>query len=165
MVALTFDDGPGARTSELLDMLERYNAHATFFVSGSPASSRGYLLARMDSIGCEIGNHTYSHSKLSSLNSSSIDSEIDRVDAIVQSNKGHKTTLLRPPYGAYNQIVSNTAGKPIILWSIDTLDWKTENANTTVNSVLSNVKDGDIVLMHDIHSESIDAALVLFRNL
>ena len=78
---------------------------------------------------------------------------------------GHNATLVRPPYGAYNSNVQINAGAPLILWSIDTLDWKTRNAQNTINVVMNEVKDGSIILMHDIHSPSVDAARCLIPKL
>ena len=68
---------------------------------------------------------------------------------------------MRPPYGAINSTVAANAGLPMILWNIDTLDWKTRNAQSTIDAVMNKVKDGDIILMHDIHTETVDAALKL----
>ena len=79
--------------------------------------------------------------------------------------ESHNATLVRPPYGAYNSNVQINAGAPLILWSIDTLDWKTRNAKNTINVVMNEVKDGSIILMHDIHSPSVDAAEVLIPKL
>ena len=86
-------------------------------------------------------------------------------NAQIRALTGHNATLVRPPYGAYNSNVQINAGAPLILWSIDTLDWKTRNAKNTINVVMNEVKDGSIILMHDIHSPSVDAAEVLIPKL
>ena len=94
-----------------------------------------------------------------------IQSEISSTNAQIRALTGHNATLVRPPYGAYNSNVQINAGAPLILWSIDTLDWKTRNAKNTINVVMNEVKDGSIILMHDIHSPSVDAAEVLIPKL
>lgn len=169
MIALTFDDGPGNRTGELLDVLEKYNARATFFVLGSRLNTTKARknLKKMEAIGCEIGNHTASHKSLSSLSAKKIKKEILSVDKKVKKYTGHKPKVLRPPYGAgtKNATVRKHVGKPMIYWSIDTLDWKTKSKKKTVKTVMKNVKDGDIILMHDIHSTSVDAAIELIPKL
>lgn len=165
LIALTFDDGPGARCSEILDCLEQNGAHATFYVVGSNARLRSALLTRMESIGCEVGNHTNSHTILSRVGAGTISGELESVNSTLRSTLGHNAVTMRPPGGGCNSTVQATVGVPIILWSIDTLDWKTRNTAQTVNCVLNNAKDGDIVLMHDIHSPSVDAALILIPEL
>jgi peptidoglycan/xylan/chitin deacetylase (PgdA/CDA1 family) len=90
---------------------------------------------------------------------------LEGVNAATRAAVGHNTATVRPPGGAYNATVKASVNAPIILWSIDTLDWKTRNAQTTINTVLSNVQDGDIILMHDIHTQSVDAALYLIPEL
>jgi peptidoglycan/xylan/chitin deacetylase (PgdA/CDA1 family) len=119
----------------------------------------------MEQIGCEIGNHTDNHNTLTKLSSSKIRSVLDSVNNTVRSKVGHNAATVRPPGGSYNSTVKATVNAPIILWSIDTLDWKTRNAQSTINKVLNNVQDGDIILMHDIHSQSVDAALYLIPEL
>ncbi|MCR5666794.1 MAG: polysaccharide deacetylase family protein [Eubacterium sp.] len=165
MIALTFDDGPGPYTNAILNCLKKYDARATFFVVGSNAKNYKSILKKADSLGCEIGNHTYSHPYLSKLSASGVRSQMSKTDKIVKSATGHKTTLMRTPYGAFNSTVKSSVGKPIILWSIDTLDWKTRNTTKTVNCVMSNAKDGDIVLMHDIHEPTKNAVLKMVPRL
>lgn len=165
MVALTFDDGPGPYTDRLLNCLKKNKAAATFFLVGSSISNYKNTVKKMDEIGCEIGNHTWNHPQLTSLSASGIQSQINSVNQQIRAITGRNAALLRPPYGAYNSSVSANAGAPLILWSIDTLDWKTRNAANTVWVVMNEVKDGSIVLMHDIHSPSVDAAEILIPRL
>ena len=165
MVALTFDDGPGPYTDRLLKCLKNNRAAATFFLVGTSIANYPDTIQQMAKQGCEIGNHTWDHASLSSLNGSSIQSEISSTNAQIRALTGHNATLVRPPYGAYNSNVQINAGAPLILWSIDTLDWKTRNAQNTINVVMNEVKDGSIILMHDIHSPSVDAAEVLIPKL
>lgn len=164
-IALTFDDGPGPRTMELLAQLEKYNAHATFFILGQKVSSYPDAIRKMQEIGCELGNHSYDHPDLSKLDAAGIQSQISQTNEGIRGIAGNGATVLRPPYGAISSTLSSNAGMPMILWNIDTLDWKTRNAQSTIDAVMKDVKDGDIILMHDIHSETIDAALQLIPRL
>ncbi len=159
LVALTFDDGPSAeQTPRLLDICEKYGAHVTFYVLGSQAEKYPQILARAAKIGCEVGSHTYSHKQLTKLSSDTLKSEIEDASAVIESATGRPPRTLRPPYGAYNASVAESANAAIVLWSIDTLDWSTKDADQTVENILSGVRDGDIILLHDIYSQSIDAA-------
>lgn len=164
-VALTFDDGPGAGTSRILDCLEAHGAKATFFVVGTSINRYSDLLKRAYSLGMEIGNHTANHPKLTSLSLSSAKNEISSNADAVEKTTGARPALVRPPYGSYNQSVISNIGQPFILWSIDTLDWKTRNAQKTVDAVLSEVQDGDIILMHDIHLPTAEATEILVPEL
>lgn len=160
MIALTFDDGPaGEKTARLLDALEQYGAHATFFVVGNKIAGDEEIIKRASSIGCEIGNHTYSHSKLTTLDDAAIANEINGVVDTIKELTGQKMVTCRPPYGAIDERVTAIINAPIILWSIDTRDWETRNVAQTIANIQQNVQDGDIILMHDIHAESVEAAI------
>lgn len=165
MIALTFDDGPAVGTARILDALEANGQAATFFVVGSNARIYQETLARADELGCEIGNHTYNHPNLTRCTVSEIQSEINSTNDYIRSATGHNATVMRPPYGANNETVRQTVGLPLILWSIDTRDWETRNTQSTINNVLNNVRDGDIILMHDIHASTVDAAVYLIPEL
>lgn len=165
MVALTFDDGPGERTGELLAQLEKYNAHATFFMQGKNIPGKEDFVKKMKEIGCELGNHSYDHPQLTKLSADKIANQMGTTNDLIQQAAGSTATVMRPPYGAINDTVRSSVGLPMILWSIDTLDWKTRNAQSSIDTVMNDVQDGDIILMHDIHTESIDAALVLIPKL
>lgn len=165
MVALTFDDGPGKRTEELLNALEEYDAHATFFMLGQKVSQYKGAVKKMKEIGCELGNHSYNHPNFTKLGPDAIKKQMNDTNDALDAASGSKATLMRPPYGAINDTVKSNVGLPMILWNIDTLDWKTRDARKTVDNVMRQVGDGDIILMHDIHSETIDAALELIPKL
>ena len=165
MVALTFDDGPGERTGELLAQLEKYNAHATFFMQGKNILGKEDFVKKMKETGCELGNHSYDHPQLTKLSADKIANQIGTTNDLIQQAAGSTATVMRPPYGAINDTVRSSVGLPMILWSIDTLDWKTRNAQSSIDTVMNDVQDGDVILMHDIHTESIDAALVLIPKL
>ena len=165
MVALTFDDGPSAYTRDILDQLEKYDAHATFFVVGNRVASNASTIKRAYDMGCEIGNHSWSHPQLSAISVTEMKNELNKTDEAVRKITGETPALLRPPYGAVDADVKAYAGKPLIHWSIDTLDWSHRTASKTISSVLNNVRDGSIVLMHDIYAPTRDAAVSLIPTL
>ncbi len=165
MIALTFDDGPSSFTSRLLDCLEENQAKATFFLVGEEANYFQDEVKRIDALGCELGNHTYSHANLTQLNQDEIQSQVNQVDQLLTELTGHASTALRPPYGAVNDTVVSSVSTPMFLWSIDTRDWETLDAQKTIDTVMSEVKDGAIILMHDIYSQTVDAAEVLIPKL
>ena len=158
MVALTFDDGPGKETDRLLEALKKYNARATFFMLGNNAKNYGDTIKKMKALNCELGNHSTSHPQLTKLSADGIKKEIQTTSDYIKKAAGIGPTVMRPPYGAVNDTVKKNVGLPMIFWSVDTLDWKTKNVESTVNSIL-NAKDGDIILLHDIHKTSVDAAI------
>ena len=165
VIALTFDDGPGKRTGELLEQLEKYDAKATFFMLGQKVASYPDEIKKMKEIGCELGNHSYDHPNLANLSAGGVKKQIGDTNSKIKKIVGEEATVMRPPYGAISATLRENAGMPLILWNIDTLDWKTRNAKTTVDMVMKNVDDGDIILMHDIHTESVDAAIELIPKL
>ena len=158
MVALTYDDGPhGTYTARILDVLEKYDARATFFVVGSRIEYYPEQLTRAHSLGCEIGSHTYSHINLPSYSDSSIKSEMDKTDKLIKKYTGEVAPVMRPPGGATSSRSLAAVGKPAIMWSVDTRDWDHRNATRTVNHIKNNVYDGAIVLMHDLYSPTAEA--------
>lgn len=165
MIALTFDDGPGKYTDTLLTELEKYNAKATFFMQGKNAAIYQDEIKKMKELGCELGNHSQTHTSLVKLNDAGVRWEIDSTDAAIAAAAGEGASVLRPPYGDMNVHVRNIAGKPFVMWSLDTLDWKRKNAAEITEYVLNNVADGDIVLMHDIHDFSVEATIALIPQL
>ncbi len=159
LVALTFDDGPGGKTTTaLLDGLKVRNARVTFFQLGTRAERFPELVARASREGHEIGSHTYDHQNLKKLSSEGVQFEIVTTNQIISSATGGSVGLLRPPYGSYDARVKS-AGMPIVLWNVDTLDWKLKNKDAILTRMKETVKDGDIILMHDIYQTSVDAAL------
>ena len=155
MVALTYDDGPYTPvTNQILDTLEEYNGRATFFVVGSRVSTYKECIKREAKLGCEIGNHTYNHTILTSVSGSTIKSEISKTNDAVKKITGQAPTIVRTPGGAVNSTVKANVGYPMFNWSVDTLDWKYRNSSSVVSSIKSNVRDGSIVLMHDLYGST-----------
>lgn len=109
-------------------------------------------------MGCEIGNHSYSHPSLTGLTVQGIQQQIGDTNSLIRKITGENPTLVRPPYGAYSKTVCDSVGLPVILWSVDTRDWATRNAQATVSHIQTHVRDGDIILMHDIHPQTVEAA-------
>lgn len=165
MVALTFDDGPGPYTKSIVNCLKKNDGRATFFVQGQYVDSYKSAVKEAYKIGCEIGNHSYDHSNLANLSKAGIKQQMQKTDKKVKKITGKNTTVMRPPYGSISSSVKSAVGKPLILWSIDTLDWKTRSKSKTVSAVMNNVKAGDIILMHDIHKPTKEAALTLIPKL
>ena len=165
MVALTFDDGPNANTSRVLDILEKYNVKATFFVLGTNIEGYEDTILRMKELGMEIGNHMYSHKLMTRLTEEEITSEIKKVDDLVFDIINRYPTLIRPSYGTSNKRMLKIIDRPVIIWDIDTLDWKYHNSTRISNKILDKVSDGDIVLMHDIYSATANSLEITIPKL
>ena len=166
MVALTFDDGPGIYTDQILDLLRQYNAKATFFMIGSQVSEFSSSVKREHDTGMEQGNHSWDHKTLTHLTADQIAQEVSRTNDAIRSVTGENPTLFRPPGGGYNDLViANSYNMPMIMWSIDTLDWSHKNAQITYDTVMDSVQDGDIILMHEIYEQSYIAATMLIPAL
>ena len=169
MIALTFDDGPKASvTGRILDSLQANGGRATFFMVGSNVNANAGIIKRMVAQGCEVANHTHDHKYISKLSADGIISQIGSTNQKIEAICGVSPVLMRPPGGYIDtrslSVVGNM-GMSAIMWSIDTRDWQHRNAQRTIDTVLSQVRDGDIILMHDIYSTSADAAVVLIPEL
>lgn len=153
LVALTFDDGPHpGRTPEILDILKKYNIKATFFLIGQNIEYYPEIVQREVEEGHEIGNHTYSHQVLSSCDEKKLMLEIDEFETALSDVCNYTSTLLRPPCGAFKDSfteITENEGYELVLWNIDTRDWEHKSVDNIVKIILENVKDGDIILMHD----------------
>ncbi len=154
-IALTFDDGPHPRiTPKILSILDEYGIgdKATFFIIGQNAQNYPDAMRLIVDSGCEIGNHTFSHKNLRTMNSYEIEREFYRCRQTLEDNFSVSPRLLRPPEGYCSDVLYNVGEgleSDIVLWSIDTLDWAHTSAEVIVKNVLSNAKGGDIILMHD----------------
>ena len=159
MLALTFDDGPGEYTDELLDCLEENNAHATFFMLGQNVSAYPDAPKRMLELGCEIGSHSWDHTQLTTIDIDSVAKQFTDTDNALIDACGQAASVARAPYGDGNSDIYNTVGKPFFMWSLDTEDWKLLDADGDYNAVMNgDLTDGSIILMHDIHEPSVQAA-------
>ncbi len=161
-IALTFDDGPSAaNTAKILDILEVNGAKATFFVIGRNAAENAQLLRRAASLGCEIGNHTFDHAKLTDLSDETIRRQLEKTDEVVFDAIGVRPKLVRAPCGRCSCAVRAAIDRPIILWCVDPRDWSygharenntPENRENVIHAATENVQDGDIILLHDIYA-------------
>ena len=160
MIALTFDDGPSQNTAHILDLLEEYDVRATFFVVGNRVSSYADTAKRAVALGNEIGIHTWEHAKLTVLQPEEIASQITRTADAVKEYAGGTCAAVRPPGGACDDTVKQVAGQLgyiLVNWSIDTLDWKTRDTDSTYNAIMSQAADGGIVLCHDLYESTANA--------
>ena len=167
-IALTFDDGPGPYTEKLLDILDKYDAKATFFLIGSKVSARANTLRRMQSRGHQLGNHSWSHPELPKLSVDQIAGEIDRTNEAIRQATGVKPSILRPPYGAVNGVVLEQLrlrNMSSILWSVDTRDWADRNSQIVCSRAVAGARPGAVILMHDIHQTSVNAVPCILSSL
>lgn len=165
-IALTFDDGPHPKyTPKLLDGLAERNVKATFFVIGESAANYPEILKRMSDEGHLIGNHTYSHVQLSCISKEKAISEINNTNNVIKEATGSFPTYIRPPYGSLPGSLKSETDLLPVLWNVDPRDWSVLNTNSVVNHVTKRVKDGSIILLHDIFDTSVDAALLIIDKL
>ncbi len=161
MVALTFDDGPYSKVTErLLDLLDQYNAKATFFVVGNRVSTYADSLKRAVESGHEIGIHTWEHAYLTGLDEAGIMRQIDLTQQALQETAGYTSSVIRPPGGKFNEFVGEVGAKHgyyFANWSVDTEDWKSRNADSVYEQCMSQVRNGSIVLSHDLYPTTADA--------
>ena len=158
VVALTFDDGPNpATTNQALDTLSKYGIKATFFVLGKNVSGNEEILKRMKSDGHVIGNHSWSHPVLSKLSLDEAKKQITDTEDALTKVLGSSSKLMRPPYGAITDDIRNSLDLSFIMWDVDSLDWKSKNEASILTEIQREVKNGSIILMHDIHAETVNA--------
>lgn len=157
-VALTYDDGPSGLTPQLLDTLQRERASATFFMIGGHASANPETVQRAASEGHEIGSHTMTHADLTRLSAADARAEVLDAAAILRRLSGQPVAFYRPPYGAVNAAVLEAVGLPAILWSIDTRDWQDPGADALFERAVVQARPGSIVLFHDTHTGTVEAA-------
>ena len=171
MVALTYDDGPSTKNTQvILDTLTANGAYATFFVLGRNVDQCADIIQNIENSGSEIGNHTYNHYKITNMDAQVTDQEISSTSSYVQMITGNRPCIMRPPTGATDDVsCANVAavdeGYPLILWSIDTVDWQHHDVATTCDTIRSQVKDGSIVLMHDMEESSAQASQIIIPEL
>lgn len=171
-IALTFDDGPHpSKTDKILDLLEQYHIHATFFVIGQNVAAYPQVVLREIEEGHEIGNHTYSHKSLYRCQKDTVEKEIISTEEILLEKTGYVPRVFRPPEGAYTCDILDVANRmnyDVILWTIDTRDWAKASTNRIVETVENKVKNGSIILMHDYTSNgthTLEALKILIPKL
>lgn len=165
MIALTFDDGPGEYTEELINCLVENNAKATFFMLGQNVEAYPEIAKKVSDAGMELGNHSYSHPDLVTIGSEAAAQQVSNTDAALKSATGFEAIVMRPPGGSFNDSVKAAIDHPLIIWSIDTRDWATKSEDQTYQVVMDNAQDGSVVLMHDIHEWSVKAAIRMIPDL
>lgn len=159
-IAITFDDGPNPKSTErLLDGLKERNVKATFFLVGKNIEGNEEIIQRMYEEGHLIGNHTYTHVQLDTINMNMARSEIVQTNEKITEVIGECPKYIRPPFGAYSDKLLLEINMMPILWSIDPEDWATKDIRAIVNKVTTNIKCNDIILLHDIYDTSVEAAL------
>lgn len=156
-IALTFDDGPHPEvTKQILALLEKYNAKATFFMLGSRAQYYPGLVREVLDSGHELGNHTWSHPVLTKMSPAEIEKEYNSTEEAIIHATGENSTVFRPPYGAINEEIRDSIPCKSVNWTIDTLDWKYRDSEKLFPMVKEALHNNAIVLMHDIHQSTAD---------
>ncbi len=160
IVALTFDDGPAYKKTEtLLEEFEKRDVRVSFFVLGELAIKQPELVKKAYDMGHTIGSHTYDHKNLKKLSDEKLKYEVGYTNKVLSEIIGDEIKYIRPPYGAYNEKILEKVDMSFILWNVDTLDWKKRDAKKLTDYLVNNVSDGDIVLMHDIHQETVEGVI------
>lgn len=168
LIALTFDDGPGNYTINLVDELKKRNVKATFFILGECASTRQSTIKYIVENGNEIGIHSYVHKLFTRISNEEIETQIDKTRNVLYSAIDTKISLIRVPYGSINDRVTQVLENnqlTNVLWDVDSKDWKFRNTNKTYKYTLKRITGNDIILMHDIYKTSVEAALKLVDTL
>lgn len=168
LIALTFDDGPSRNTKKILKTLNKYNAHATFFVLGERIEYNEDTLKSMVDNGHDIGIHTWNHKQLTKLNREDIEKQIFKTQKAIYKATNYTSKLLRPPFGAYNQKVVKIAKKnnmSIINWNIDTLDWESKNKKKISKIIMKSARNGCIILSHDLYDATVEAYDIVIPEL
>ena len=161
-IALTFDDGPSRKyTPILLDGLKERGVHATFFLMGKNIEGEEDIVKRMSEEGHLIGNHSYEHIQLTKAGAKAVCEAVEHTQEKIEAITGKRPEYIRPPYGDWNEELEEEIGMTPVLWSLDSLDWKLKDTGKIIHQVLKDVKDGDIILLHDIFPSSVEAALEL----
>jgi len=160
VVALTFDDGPSEYTSRILDTLQQHGGNVTFFVQGSLVEQNKTKVTRAMYMDCEIICHAWDHPDLTTLPKRAIKKQLVRTLNAIREITGKTLPMFRPPYGYVNEKVIQVArklGLAIIIWSLDPKDWDVKDADLVYSSIMDNVKDGDMILCHDVYKSTADA--------
>lgn len=157
IIALSFDDGPSSNTEKILETLEIYGAKATFFMVGYQIEAYSDSARAVYEAGCEIGNHTSNHKKLDSLSKDQIRKEVFENEDLINKYAPVGHVVVRPPYGNYNDTVREVVDRPMFNWSVDSLDWKSRDADAVFKEIKAQAKDGYIILCHDLYGSTAEA--------
>jgi peptidoglycan-N-acetylglucosamine deacetylase len=156
-VALTYDDGPSRKiTPQILDILSENNVSATFFVLGRRSVINPDIILQIKLDGHEIANHGYDHTAFTKLSNESMKKQIKLTNDIIYKITNERPLYVRPPYGAYDERVIKQINHPLILWSIDSNDWRNIPVDDIIDNVLSQLDDGSIILLHDVHQRTVE---------
>ena len=164
-VALSFDDGPSKYTQDIVNYLIETNSNATFFVIGENALKNKDIVLYIANSNLEIGNHTYTHPWLSKLNDNEIKNEIKNTQDIIYNLTGYIPVLFRPSYGDINNRLRNIIDLELIMWTNDSKDWKYKSSKTIASNVIRNVKNFDIILMHDTYKRTYESLKIIIPKL
>lgn len=165
-VALTFDDGPGPETTQqLLKTLKETNTHATFFMLGRNALNYPEIAKEVADGGHEIASHNYVHDLLTAADGKKATQQDRQADKAIYQATGVLPKIFRPPYGGINKEIADAIRKPMIQWDVDSSDWRLKEPNAIIKEIMKYVQDGSIILVHDIHKESVDAIPGLIKKL
>lgn len=166
-VAITFDDGPSKYTDSILDTLYNNGAYATFFVLGNKVEIYKDTINKAISYGNEIGNHSYNHKWLTRLSVDEFKEQIDKTQNLIYEYTSYRPTLLRPTYGSVNNKIKNNTNLSIVLWDVDSLDWKLKNSDKIIERIINDINDMDIILFHDTYkstAETISKLIPLLKE-
>ena len=165
-IAITFDDGPNSHcTGRLLDGLKKRGVKATFFLIGKNVKENPDLVKRLDEEGHLIGNHTYNHVEITRISDEEAKKEITDTDEAICAITGKHVEYMRPPFGLWQEELEQELNVMPVMWTIDPLDWTTENVGEIVNKVVTEAEEGGIILLHDCYDSSVDAALRIIDTL
>lgn len=164
-LALTFDDGPSEYTITLSEGLKERGVQATFFLLGENMERNEVAVKQLAQDGHLLGNHSYHHVQLNKLSQSKACQEIVKTNNLIYEYTGIYPMYVRPPYGEWDTKLDCGIDMIPVFWSVDSLDWKLKNTDQIVKKVLAQVEDGDIILMHDGYSTSVEAAFQIVDNL
>jgi peptidoglycan/xylan/chitin deacetylase (PgdA/CDA1 family) len=161
-VAFTFDDGPTPGVTEMvLDALKKHNIKATFFMIGQRVKERPDMARRVRDEGHELANHSYTHPALGKLGADRVKSELNRCQEVIHEATGVTPTWFRPPYGSFRQSQGPLAVAErlnVVIWSVDPRDWSRPGVGAIQNRVIQGTGNGDIILCHDLHKQTGQAA-------
>lgn len=165
-VALTFDDGPSStQTPRVLDILKKYNIKAVFCLVGKRIQGQEEIVKRMVDEGHLLCNHSWDHRRFTDLTKEEVEADIKRTEAALHAATGYSSAFFRPPYGSYDESILATVPRPFLMWSVDTLDWKSKNTKDILAETQQSLHPGAIILLHDIHETTVDALEPLIQHI